>query len=88
MNRFDFQDIAKNPVTVPTQKRTSPKQKVEENRATHMGITPNLYQGNPLKAHSEPGKVGKRKWANTGGGIINPFIYTVTYRGVRKYLFI
>ncbi|KAI3373585.1 hypothetical protein L3Q82_022178 [Scortum barcoo] len=40
--RFDFQAIAKNPVTVPTQKRASPKQKVEENRATNMGITPNL----------------------------------------------
>lgn len=60
MNRFDFQDTAKNPVTVPTQKRTSPKQKVEENRATDTGITPNLYQGKPLQATL-------RAWESGGG---------------------
>ena len=85
MNRFDFQDTAKNPVTVQTQKRTSPKKKVEDNRATDTGITPNVQQGNPLKPHSEPGKVGTRRWANAGKKIINPVYFnTVAYKAVNN----
>lgn len=42
------------------------KQRVEQNRATGMGITPNLKQGNPLKPLSEPGKTRRRKLPTRG----------------------
>lgn len=70
MNRFDFQDIAKNPVMVPTQKRASPKQKVEENRTIDMGITSNKVT--TLSQSQSIGRIGQQ-W---GKKSLTHFLYS------------
>lgn len=55
MNRFDFQDIAKKPVTVPTQKKGPSKAEGGGNWSDPRGD--NLHQGNPVMPRTAESKV-------------------------------
>lgn len=75
-----FRILPRNPVTVPPVQKgplQNRRLKKKKNRAPGMGITPSLEQGNPLKAPSEPGKVGTREQAANNGKTIIALYFVI-----------